>query len=76
MPIDSKTVPSSVATGVSYVRSICERFHEGREKKMDRCTAVDGCGSPIVRGYLSRVCGPFGTSPKLLRLRGAREERH
>jgi hypothetical protein len=52
-------IASAMASGVAMVCSTCTRFWEGKERGLEQCTAVDGCGSPIIGDTFHEYDGPI-----------------
>lgn len=49
----------AMAAGWAFVCATCKRFHEGKEFGLERCTAREGCGSPIVGDTFHEYEGPL-----------------
>lgn len=49
----------AVAAGLSIICATCTKYHQGRERGLETCTAVDGCGSPIVGDTFHEYEGPI-----------------
>jgi len=59
MPIDPKKVYLATSQGLSVVCATCEKYWGGQEQGLDRCLAVDGCGSPIAGDVFHEYRGPM-----------------
>lgn len=59
MTVSFDAIKQAVSEGVSIVCATCSKFHEGRARMSDRCTATDGCGSPIVGDTFHEYQGPI-----------------
>ncbi len=46
-------------SGLSMVCSTCSKYAKGVELGLDRCTAKDGCGSPIIGDTFHEYEGPI-----------------
>lgn len=54
-------IATAVTGGLSIVCSTCKRYWEGRDKGLPepKCTAVDGCGSPLIGDDFHEYDGPI-----------------
>lgn len=49
----------AVASGLSIVCATCTKYHRAIERGLDKCLAVNGCGSPIVGDTFHEYEGPI-----------------
>lgn len=52
-------VSSAVASGLSTVCATCTKYHRAKAQGLDKCLAVDGCGSPIIGDTFHEYDGPI-----------------
>jgi hypothetical protein len=54
-----KEIREAMKGGVAMVCATCVKFHEGKARNLETCTAVEDCGSPIVGDTFHEYEGPI-----------------